>query len=228
MKLDTKNLVSEIDKRICERSILKHPFYADWQSGKLTIPMLKEYAKQYYKHVAAFPQYLSGVHFKMDNFEDRKLVLQNLMDEENGPDNHPELWMRFAESLGISRDAVNSTTPTPETTQFVNHFKNATANGTIAEGIAALYTYESQIPRVSEEKICGLIEFYGIDSRDALEYFKVHMHADIEHSEAERKLIMKYAKTEEEQEKVLKIVDSTLDAYWNMLTGVQKLCGKAC
>ena len=226
--MNANELISEIDKRINERSILKHPFYADWQSGKLTIPMLKDYAKQYYRHVAAFPQYLSGVHFKMDNFEDRKLILQNLMDEENGPDNHPELWMRFAESLGVTRDEVNSTIATNETNNFVSHFKNITSRGTIAEGIASLYTYESQIPKVSEEKIHGLMEFYGISSEEALEYFKVHMQADIEHSEAERQLIMKYSITKEEQEKVLKAVDATLDAYWGMLSGVHKMCNKSC
>ena len=222
--MNAENLIMEIDKKIKEKSILKHPFYQDWQSGKLTIPMLKEYAKQYYKHVAAFPQYLSAVHSKMDNFDDRKLILQNLMDEENGENNHPELWLRFGEALGLTREQIQKTSASKETTAFVNHFKSATLQRSIAEGIAALYAYESQIPSVSEEKIRGLVNFYGVDSEQGLEYFKVHIQADIGHSAAERELIVKYADDKETQRNVLTAVEQTLDAYWSMLSGVHQLC----
>jgi len=220
------DIIEAIDKKIQERSILKHPFYQAWQMGQLTHEMLQDYAKQYYMHVAAFPQYLSAVHTKMDNAHDRKLILQNLMDEEHGDKNHPELWLRFAEAAGVKRENID-TVATEETKKFVNNFKFF-ASQSVAEGIAALYAYESQIPKVSEEKINGLIKFYGVISESGLEYFKVHMQADIEHSAAERELIRKYAKDEKIQRKVLEAVDKTLDAYWNMLTGIQKLCKLNC
>lgn len=220
------DIIEEIDKKIQERSILKHPFYQSWKMGELTLEMLQEYARQYYKHVAAFPQYLSAVHTKMDNAEDRKLILQNLMDEENGDNNHPELWLKFAEATGVTRSDIG-TVPTEETKKFVNNFKFF-ASKSIAEGIAALYAYESQIPKVSEEKINGLVKFYGVTSDAGLEYFKVHMQADIEHSAAERELIRKYATDEETRKMVLEAVDRTLDAYWDMLTGIQKMCGMKC
>lgn len=190
--------------------------------GKLTTPTLQDYAKQYYKHVAAFPRYLSALHSKIDNFDDRKLILQNLIDEESGQENHPELWLRFCDALGLERKEVITTSYTPETNAFVNHFKLVTSKKGIAEGVAALYTYESQIPEVSEEKIKGLKEFYGVDSEEGLKYFKVHMHADIEHSKSERQLLKKYV-TEDNQAKVLEVVNQTLDSYWGMLSGVQRM-----
>ena len=30
------------------------------------------------------------------------MLLDNLIDEEKGSENHPELWMRFAEGMGIA------------------------------------------------------------------------------------------------------------------------------
>jgi len=219
-----KNFIDEINKRIENKSILKHPFYQDWRSGKLTRAMLKEYAKQYYKHVAAFPQYLSAVHSKINNFEDRRLVIQNLIDEENGNKNHIQLWVNFGKALGLTKEEIRNEAAIETTNAFVNHFKSLTREGSIAEGIAALYAYESQIPKVSEEKIHGLLNFYGVDSEQGLEYFKVHMQADIEHSKAELALIEKYAIDEETQQKVLGAVNATLDVYWNMLTGIQNLC----
>ncbi len=218
------DIVAEIDRRIKERSILNHPFYQEWSMGKLDKKTLQEYAKQYYKHVAAFPQYLSAVHSKMDDAHDRLLMLQNLMDEEYGEKNHPDLWLKFALALGVSKEEVRKTKAVGETNAFVNNFKFITSQKSAVEGIAALYAYESQIPKVSEEKINGLVKFYGVTSEDGLEYFKVHMKADIEHSEAERGLIRKLATDKEIQKKVLEAVDATLDAYWLMLSGVQKMC----
>lgn len=217
-------IIAEIDKRIEEKSILKHPFYQDWRMGKLTKAMLREYAKQYYKHVAAFPQYLSAVHSKVDNFNDRRLILQNLMDEENGKKNHIQLWINFGKALGLTKEELKNEAAIGTTNSFVNYFKTITRKGSIAEGIAALYTYESQIPKVSEEKINGLVNLYGINSGQGLEYFKVHMQADILHSEAESILIEKYAKDKEIQQNVLQAADAALEAYWSMLTGIQSLC----
>lgn len=221
-----KDFISEINKKIKEKSILKHPFYQDWRNGRLTRAMLKEYAKQYYKHVAAFPQYLSTVHSKIDNFNHRRLILQNLMDEESGEKNHPQLWINFGKALDLTKKEIFDTTPIKTTNDFVNHFKTITREKGIAEGVASLYAYESQIPAVSEEKINGLVKFYGVNNHEGLEYFEVHKKADIEHAEAERKLIEEYAKDDGTQQKVLQAVEQTLDAYWAMLTGIQDLCGK--
>lgn len=214
--------MKKIDLLISEKSILTHPFYKKWQSGALTRPVLQQYAKQYYKHVAAFPQYLSAVHTQMDNATDRTLMLENLMDEEAGDKNHPRLWENFAAELGVSKKALETTKARRETAGMVNHFKNMTQKGSVAEGIATLYAYESQIPRVSAEKISGLKKFYGVSSKKGLEYFKVHEKADVAHSAAERMLVAKYARTPREQKKVLKAVSSTLQAYWNLLSGMER------
>ena len=45
-------LLAKIDAAIAEKSLLKHPFYQDWQAGKLSRKALQLYAAQYYKHVS--------------------------------------------------------------------------------------------------------------------------------------------------------------------------------
>ena len=44
----------------------------------------------------------------------RKQILYKLWDEEHGKDNHAELWLRFAEGIGVSREDVQSAEPNEE------------------------------------------------------------------------------------------------------------------
>ena len=50
-----------------------------------------------------------------------------------------------------------------------------------AEGLASLYTYERQIPEIAETKIQGLKKFYGVNSKEGLEFFQAHKSADVIH-----------------------------------------------
>ncbi len=45
-------------------------------------------------------------------------ILANLMDEEAGNPHHPELWLEFAESLGLNRKEVANATPSPADSGF--------------------------------------------------------------------------------------------------------------
>ena len=216
-----------IDARIAQRGLLQHPFYQSWTRGELTLPILQDYAKQYYQHVAAFPTYLSAVHSHTADLSTRKHILANLVDEEAGEPNHPELWLRFSEGLGAGRDEVRNTEPRAETKNLVGTFQSICRDRSTAEGLAALYAYESQIPAVSESKIAGLREFYGIEETGTLSYFQVHIQADKEHAAVERRLLERNI-TEDNQAAVTEAVDESLDALWEMLSGISRHHGLSC
>ena len=107
----TIDIIDEIRALIEERSLLKHPFYQAWQNGELTQEHLQGYAQQYYHHVLAFPQYVSAAHAICPDQGERQELLENLIEEERGEHNHPELWLRFAEGVGASRDDVTAAAP---------------------------------------------------------------------------------------------------------------------
>ena len=52
-----------------------------------------------------------------------------------------------------------------------NFFSQARAS--YAEGLASLYTYERQIPEIAETKIQGLKKFYGVSSKEGLEFLEI-------------------------------------------------------
>jgi len=216
-----------IDRQVSEKHLLTHPFYLAWTRGELSRAALADYARQYYHHVAAFPTYLSAVHAHCDDQPTRKNILQNLIDEEAGEPNHPQLWLKFAESLGVSRERAQQSEKQPETTNLIDTFRAVCGEGSTAEGLAALYAYESQIPAVCESKIDGLKKHYGMTDPESYRYFSVHIEADKEHAAAERKMLASHV-NDENANKVHQSVQRVLDALWTMLSGVCQRHAIAC
>ncbi len=214
------SIANEVDRMIEERSLLKHPFYQAWQKGELELDTLRTYAGQYYHHVLAFPQYVSGAHANCPGQSDRQELLENLIEEERGDENHPELWLRFGEALGLQRESVADDDWLPETRHLVDTYRDVTKNGSFAEAATALYCYESQVPEVAKQKIAGLEKFYGVKDERGLQFFNVHIGADEWHAEVGRGFIDRYG--DEDPDAVRATAELCLDALWGFLDGVQR------
>lgn len=102
---------TDILQELSPKHLLKHPFYQAWVKGELPLESLGTYARQYFQHVKQFPRYVSATHSNCEDIGPRQLLLENLVDEERGDRNHPELWLRFAEGIGESREAVINEVP---------------------------------------------------------------------------------------------------------------------
>jgi pyrroloquinoline-quinone synthase len=219
--MEREKFKRNIDEAIAEFAMLKHPFYQLWQEGKLDEPTLQQYAKQYYAHVSAFPTYVSAVHSRCNDLKIRQLLLENLMEEERGPENHPELWLRFAEGLGVSREEVRSTSLLPSTSESVEQFKSLTTSADFRSGLAALYAYESQIPEVAKTKREGLRDFYGINDRRTVSFFTVHESVDQVHRQSEMKVLSDTCDTDEAQAEAVTAARGAAKSLWDFLTGIQ-------
>lgn len=222
----TSSFLARLDNAIGEHAVYGHPFYKAWTAGKLALADLQEYAKQYYHFEKAFPTFVSGVHSNTEDPETRHQLLLNLIEEEHGENNHPELWLRFAESLGVDRDAVRNARLNDATKELLATFRKLTRDGNTYEGLAALYAYESQIPENSRAKIDGLIRHYGITSDDGLSFFRVHEEADEIHSRSEREHLAGLIRTEQDEEQAIESARVASIAIYNMLTGIEASCTK--
>ena len=219
--------LDRLDQQIAARHLLTHPFYLAWTRGELHIDTLADYACQYYRHVAAFPTYLSALHARCDDQPTRRQLLANLIDEEAGDPNHPQLWRNFAAALGVSPDKLDNAEVWPETADLIATFRSVCREGEIAAGLAALYAYESQIPAVSESKIDGLVQHYRFDDPESYRYFSVHIEADCEHAATERALLAENIRPENSAA-VTVAADRVLNALWELLSGVCRRHAIAC
>ena len=207
----------ELNKKLDQYHLLNHPFYKSWNEGKLTREIIKDYAEQYYQHVKAFPRYISATHSICEDIEKRKILLENLQDEENPNADHPKLWKNFALAMGADADKIEDVNREWFTNDMIENFFHQ-ARKSYAEGLASLYTYERQIPEIAETKIRGLKSFYGVTSKEGLEFFEAHKAADVIHRKECEKLLD--ALTEEEKIKAEKASMLTARYLWNFLSGM--------
>ena len=210
-----------LEERIARCDLLCHPYYKAWTAGELTREDLRQYATDYYHHVAAFPTYLSALHSRLEDGAARRAVLRNLCEEEIEGRPHSEMWLDFAEGMGGDREAVRAGEPMGEIAALIRHFRREATEGLLAEALATFYAYESQIPRIAKEKATGLAQRYGADRRTC-SYFKLHQHADVEHAHVWRELLAQQVEAHPEQaERALDAAETAAKALWNVLDGME-------
>jgi len=226
--MNTAHFFRQLDARIAKYDLLCHPFYKAWSAGQLSRNDLREYAQDYYHHVEAFPSYLAALGLRLEDGELRRAVLANMCDE-NGTEGRPgrdsvphsELWLDFAEGMGSSRN-LSWHTPPPEIRQLTKHFQWVANEGLPEEALAAFYAYESQVPRVAQEKERGLREMYGADDKTR-GYFTLHAIADVHHSGVWRKQLEKrIARNPEAAEAALDAAENAACALWLALDGIER------
>jgi len=222
--MNKTDFLNKIEKKIEKHHLLNHSFYKAWNAGELDRSVIQEYAAQYFKHVSAFPRYLSSIHSNCKDISVRQEILENLIDEERGKENHPELWMRFAEGMGKDRKSVQETAPIEETEALINSFMKLSKDERYHMGFGALYCYESMVPEIAENKIDGLKKFYGVtDGEETLKFFEVHQHADKWHRQVVKKILGEICDSDVKKNEALNSIDQALDSLNNFLTGMERV-----
>jgi pyrroloquinoline-quinone synthase len=211
-----------LDARLERYNLLKHPFYEAWSKGELTREDLREYASEYWHHVSAFPAYLSALHSRLPDGKLRRMVLENLADEEGLRDGtpHSDMWMDFARGMGADAAGVRERTIAPQTRALLDHFR-AAMNESPAAALTALYAYESRVPAIAKTKAEGLAEHYGADAATR-RYFTVHTSADVHHARVWRSaLTAELAAHPEQTEAALAAGEEAARALWTALDGIE-------
>ena len=220
--MTTLTVSSRIDSKVAERAMLKHPFYQAWTEGRLPLDTLRDYARQYFHHVEAFPRAVSAVHSACPDRDGRRMLAENLAEEEGleaGKQDHASLWLMFACGLGEDESAVRAQQLNAETQALIDTFRRLSRRS-YASGLGALYAYESQFPGVASAKIEGLVERYGIADEATLRFFRVHESADLQHAQVCRDLLDNLP--EAEREEAVAAGEELAGALWSFLSGVER------
>ena len=123
---------------------------------------------------------------------------------------HVSLILYHESVLSVCRDSYAR--------EIVKNFLNANSVREIIFVRGATEAINLVASTVADTKIEGLKKFYNVDSKEGLEYFTVHMEADVEHREQSASLMRQLSK--EEQLLAEEAGMSTVKHLWNFLSGL--------
>ncbi len=212
------NLVGNLDAEIESKSLLKHSFYRMWSEGKLTKDDLAGYSKEYFQLVRAVPELVRNISGFVDGGPVKTAVSEILAEEEQ----HVEMWAKFAEALGVPKDVLLAYRGTAKTRRAISMLKSVTKES-FCRGAAAMYSIESEQPKISRTKLDGLTAFYGMtESGEGTEYFREHEVADVRHAAVWRAALRREAAGKEEEGTALEASAASLEAQNSILDSVME------
>lgn len=225
----TREFQTALDERIGGYGLQTHPFYLAWSAGKLSREHLQAYAHEYFHHVAAFPTFLSALHSRLGDGALRRAVLRNLAEEEIEGRAHSDMWLDFAQGVGLSRDEVQYSQPSKSICRLIQRFHRSACQDSPAEVLAAFYAYESQVPGISGERARALLRHYGADAHTC-GYFALHTYSDVRHSEVWLDQLLRLVADDNRlAERVLNSAGRAASWLWQALDGsvANRLCEPA-
>ena len=206
-------LMDQINTEIEKSSLLKHKFYQMWQEGKLTLDQLAGYSKEYYQLVKNVPNLVENTLINNRN-EKYENLIKGILSEEG---DHIEPWIRFASSLNVSPEELNKYSEETLTRKAIDDLF-AVSKSSFEEGVASLYAFEKELPKISETKSKGLRQFYNKTDADSHRYFDIHKEADIYHAKVWETILNECS--EEKHPRILNAVKISLASQNKLLDSV--------
>jgi pyrroloquinoline-quinone synthase len=189
------DLLARLDEARERWNLLKHPFYARWNCGELTRDDLAYYAGQYRHAVVALAETA------------RRADAEHAREEAE----HVALWDDFAEAMGSTPSE-----PSAETAECVSAWL---APEDPLGALAVLYAIEAGQPEVSQTKLDGLAEHYGVGADEpGAEYFVVHADLDHEHAAGSRELLEEQSG---DDDRLVALAEAALRGNWTLLDGIE-------
>lgn len=208
-----------------KHNVLSHPFFQMLHCGGLAPDTLRIFCKQFYHIVKNFPRMVSAVHFNTEEIRIRQLLLRILQDEESGKEHSLELWIRFSESIGVTRNELEQTAMLQCTKSFIETMNDFCRNRSYIEGLASLYAFESQMPELLKTNAEGLIKFYNVTAKGAIKFFTVRQEKEASHCFLHRELIENNV-SKENFMKVTFAAEKTAFAFVRFVNGIYEFHGR--
>lgn len=175
-----------------------HPFFAQVEQGSAPRALVQAWVKQFYPWLAAVPiamaERFSNCPPDAANDKYRRMILDQLVEEAGDPKGkepgHPELWLRFCEGIGVPRAEVHASPHLPSTMVAIDDFLYTNRNNPFYVSAAG----SSEPPNV---ELCARLlpafrQHYKVPE-DHLEYYRLHVTADVEHSQWVGEIVADFA-----------------------------------
>jgi pyrroloquinoline-quinone synthase len=207
------------------RAFGRHPLWRRVAEGDIRRAALGPFVVQFFLQVREFPRAVSTLHSSCPDARERVELAESLYEEETGRISgcnvsHPELFIRFGESVGVARDAMLAGVPLPATAALIDWFERSTRKHPFIEGAAATnLAAEGQVPDTFGPFARALERHYGCTSAQVA-FWDVHEQADREHSAIGDHVVVRLATTPALQADVRRAIARSLELWWRFFDGI--------
>jgi len=207
------------------RAFGRHPLWLRIAEGRVPRAALGPFAVQFFLQVREFPRAVSALHSQCPDGHERIELAESLYEEETGRISgcnvsHPELFIRFGESVGVPRRAMEDGVPRPATAALIDWFLRSTRELSFIEGAAATnLAAEGQVPGAFGPFARALERRYGCTA-DQVAFWDVHEQADREHSAIGDHIVVRLAGTAALQADVRRAVARSLELWWRFFDDI--------
>ena len=214
--------IEELRNEVRRESVIDgpHPFTQMMVKGELTVEQLQMWATQFYLRTQAFSRGVAYMFAKCPSLAFRREIAANLYEEETGRISgtmpHVELFAVLAESIGVTREQLDSARPASYTRAFSDYIESM-ASMTFEEILGAIaIAAEAQTQDGVSPLTSRLQETYGADTS----FFDLHVVLDEDHSDLGDQVIHDMVQTEDARARVARAVHRHNQEYNKWLDGL--------
>lgn len=203
------------------------------------------YQQEYAVYVRDFPVFLARVHGKNPPLSVRKMLAENIFEEETGRlslrSSHPELFIAMMEGLGFCAKAFDHIALLPATRRYRKWLDRMSDHSDWVVGAAVMTivvegsvhdreemsrSTRSKTRKEISAKINGhpLVTYHDVGTK-AMDLIRAHQMVEGGHRHDAYAMVVDHAKTRIEQDQILAAVQKTLDLWHRYRDGIAHACG---
>jgi pyrroloquinoline-quinone synthase len=197
-----------------------HPFFTSWAKGQLNKDAMKAYVQQHYNFVSNASRYYGIIYGLCPWWDARNFYLENLNEEEDPDERHVDKLAKFGIALGMTIEESRTAPDLPTTAALKDFILNtALTRGTLHATAVIIVGLESQVPELYAPIVPALRDIYGFTD-DEIEFFLLHITADVEHGEKGFQILLDHTEDEQTQQDVIETVREAAKKRWFYMDGM--------
>ncbi len=226
---------------------LKHHWAWEFFAGpRVTPSQLKiHYQQEYGVYVRDFPVFLSRIHGKNPPLEVRKMLAENIFEEDTGAlslgQSHPELFLRMIRGVGFREKQFEKVKLLPTSLayrQWLDRMSNH-EDWTVGAAIFTIFvegsvhdkrelegTDGAKTPQQISKKINShpLVRYHRVPKK-AMDLIRAHQLVEAGHRHDAYRMVCQYVQGSDHQKQILDRLHKTLKLWLKYRDGVAQACG---
>jgi pyrroloquinoline-quinone synthase len=218
--LSPEALIADLEKVLRQRHPKPHPIRQLLLSGRLSKSQLQGWAKNQFHEFRNIHRFFGIRYQKCPIPELRRSLLENMVEEE-GEDlfggkypSHRDLWVRFAEGLGVAREDILDYEPLPGIRAALEMYVSLVQQSHWAVAIGTGLVFEGGGPRRMREEREALEKYYSWIPSSSLDFFRAHEYHDQGHGDKVTEVIKRHCMEIRLQHEMREAVKQRADIMW--------------